>query len=348
MDALGEIVGNSPSIVSLRARVQQILRVSARRPPPLLIRGETGTGKGLIARTIHRAGPRASGPFVDINCAAIPEHLLEAELFGYERGAFTDARRSKPGLFQLAHRGTLFLDEIALLPTALQAKILTFLDDGAVRRLGATAAEVVDVWIISATNADLAAAMRERRFRADLYHRLTVVTISLPPLRERGDDVILLAEKFLTRACADYRLPLRILAPDARARLLAYRWPGNVRELSNTMERAALLADTPHVTAAMLDLKEMAPDTARHAGVRSLDQALRDHVESALGQTGGNISQTAARLGISRNTLRSHMKKLGLRQGSAAPPSPRATEAPAESATPSTAESTAVQVGEDA
>jgi two-component system response regulator AtoC len=164
MDVLAEIVGDSPSIVSLRGRVQQILKVSARRPPPVLIRGETGTGKGLIARTIHRAGSRASGPFVDINCAAIPEHLLEAELFGYERGAFTDARRSKPGLLQLAHRGTLFLDEIALLPVALQAKVLTFLDDGTVRRLGATAAEVVDVWIISATNADLAVAVRERRF----------------------------------------------------------------------------------------------------------------------------------------------------------------------------------------
>jgi len=347
MDALAEIVGDSPSIVSLRTRVQQILKVSARRPPPLLIRGETGTGKGLIARTIHRAGPRASGPFVDINCAAIPEHLLEAELFGYERGAFTDARRAKPGLFQLAHGGTLFLDEIALLPAALQAKILTFLDDGAVRRLGATAAEVVDVWIISATNADLAAAMRERRFREDLFHRLTVVTISLPPLRERGNDVILLAEKFLARACADYRLPARILAPDARSRLLAYHWPGNVRELSNTMERAALLADTPRVTAAMLELKEVPPDTGRPPRVRSLDQTLRDHVEATLDQTGGNISQTAARLGISRNTLRSHMKKLGLRQGGAAS-SPRATGAPAERAAPSPAESTAVRVGEDA
>jgi transcriptional regulator with AAA-type ATPase domain/predicted ATPase len=346
MDVLAEIVGDSPSIVSLRARVQQILKVSARRPPPVLIRGETGTGKGLIARTIHRAGSRASGPFVDINCAAIPEHLLEAELFGYERGAFTDARRSKPGLLQLAHRGTLFLDEIALLPVALQAKVLTFLDDGTVRRLGATAAEVVDVWIISATNADLAVAVRERRFREDLYHRLAVVTISLPPLRERGDDVILLAEKFLTRACADYRLPVRVLAPEARARLLAYGWPGNVRELSNTMERAALLAETPQVTAALLELKEVPLDPSRRVGVRSLDQAMRDHVEAALRQTGGNISQTAARLGVSRNTLRSHIKKLGLRQGEV-PPGPRATGAPVESAVPPLVEEAAVPAGED-
>src|SRR5215510_14383660 len=170
MDALAEIVGNSPSIASLRARVQQILRVSARRPPPLLIRGETGTGKGLIARTIHRAGPRASGPFVDINCAAIPEHLLEAELFGYEPGAFTDARKSKPGLFQMAHRGTLFLDEIALLPPALQAKLLSVLEERAVRRLGATRSEPADVWVIAATNEDLTQALHERRFREDFYH----------------------------------------------------------------------------------------------------------------------------------------------------------------------------------
>jgi len=138
MDVLAEIVGESPGIISLRQQIQQIVKTTARRPPPLMLRGETGTGKGLIARTMHRVGPRGSGPFVDINCAAIPEHLLEAELFGYERGAFTDARRSKPGLLQLAHRGTLFLDEIDLLPAPLQPKLLKFLDDGAVRRLGGT------------------------------------------------------------------------------------------------------------------------------------------------------------------------------------------------------------------
>jgi transcriptional regulator with AAA-type ATPase domain/tetratricopeptide (TPR) repeat protein len=340
MSALAEIVGDSPGIVSLRGRVQQVLRAAARRPPPLLIHGETGTGKGLIARTIHRTGPRAHGPFVDINCAAIPENLLEAELFGYERGAFTDARRSKPGLFQIAHRGTLFLDEIALLPDPLQAKLLKVLDDGAVRRLGATTAEVVDVWIISATNADLAAAVRERRFREDLYHRLAVLTIAIPPLRMRGDDVILLAEHFLARACVDYRLPPRVLAPDARARLLAYAWPGNVRELANAMERAALLAETPQVTATMLNLKEELPGAPRRSAVSTLDQAMRDHIEAVLDQAGGNISQAAASLGITRNTLRSHVKKLGLRRGGV-PQSPRTTGAPAESAVPPQVESAA-------
>ena len=334
MDALAEIVGDSPGIISLRQQLQQIVKTTARRPPPLVLRGETGTGKGLIARTIHRVGSRASGPFVDINCAAIPEHLLEAELFGYERGAFTDARRSKPGLLQLAHRGTLFLDEIDLLPASLQPKLLKFLDDGAIRRLGGTSAEVVDVWIISATNADLAAAVRERRFREDLYHRLAVVTIPLPPLRERGHDVILLARRFLSRACADYRLPALALAPDARDRLLAHRWPGNIRELSNTIERAALLAETPLLTAAMLDLKEEPARVPLPPEVHSLDQAMRDHVRAALHKTGGNISQAAATLGIARNTLRSHMRKLGLRPGGL-PPDPRTTLAPAESAMPS-------------
>jgi DNA-binding NtrC family response regulator/tetratricopeptide (TPR) repeat protein len=339
MDALAEIVGNSPGIISLRKRIQHIAKATTRRLPPLLLRGETGTGKGLVARTIHRVGPRASGPFVEINCAAIPEHLLEAELFGYERGAFTDARRSKPGLLQLAHRGILFLDEIALLPAALQPKLLKFLDDGAVRRLGATAAEMADVWIISATNADLAAWVRERRFREDLYHRLAVVTIPLPSLRERGDDVILLARRFLARACADYQLPALALAPDALTRLLAHRWPGNIRELGNTIERAALLVETTQVTAAMLDLKEEPPGGPRPSGVDSLDQAMRDHVRAVLDQTGGNISQAATTLGISRNTLRARLKKLGLRPGGAVAV-PRTIGEPTESALPSPLDST--------
>jgi len=344
MDALAEILGESPGIVSLRQRVQQIVKATARRPPPLLLQGETGTGKGLIARTIHRVGPRASGPFVDINCAAIPEHLLEAELFGYEAGAFTDARRSKPGLFQLAHGGTLFLDEIALLPTSLQPKLLKFLDDGTVRRLGATASHVADVWIISATNADLAAAVRERRFREDLYHRLAVVTIPLPPLRERGEDVVLLATRFLTRACADYHLPTMVLAPDARARLLSYRWPGNIRELGNTIERAALLAETSQVNAAALDLTEEPAHAPPRPGVSSLDQAMRDHVKAVLEQTGGNISQAAATLGIARNTLRSHMRKLGLSGGT--PTSGRATGTATESTVPPAAVSPDVRTAE--
>jgi len=288
------LVGSCPAIQALRTDIRRLMnRIhESSRPPAILIQGDTGTGKGLVAGVLRRMGPRSEGPFVDVNCAAIPETLLEAELFGYERGAFTDARRSKPGLFQTAHRGTLFLDEIGLLPEAMQAKLLKVLEERAVRRLGATQSEPVDVWIISATNADLPAAVKERRFREDLYHRLAVVTIALPPLRQRGDDIITLAEHFLARACADYRLPARSLAPDARARILSYRWPGNVRELGNTMERAALLAETPHVTAAMLDLKEEPVDRPRGPGASSLDEAMREHIQAVLDRTGWNISQS--------------------------------------------------------
>src|SRR5262249_36667671 len=225
-----ELLGTSPGISAVRDQVRQLLRAwsTSRRPPPVLLEGETGTGKGLLARALHGASPRRGGPFIDLNCAAGPETLLEAELFGYERGAFTDARQSKPGMFQLAHRGTLFLDEIGLLPSALQAKLLSVLEDRTVRRLGATRPEPVDVWVLSATNEDLAAAIYSGTFREDLFHRLAVLTLRLPPLRDRGADLRLLAERFLARACADYGLPPRTLTVDAAAALAAYRWPGNV------------------------------------------------------------------------------------------------------------------------
>src|SRR5262249_9225850 len=187
MNELGDLLGSSPGMRAVRERIARLLdrRQDARRLPPILIQGETGTGKGLLARIIHRAGPRAAGPFVDVNCAAIPETLLESEMFGFERGAFTDARLAKAGLFQAAHRGTIFLDEIGLLPEALQAKLLKVIEERSVRRLGSTRNEPVDVAIVTATNEDLAAAAGERRFRKDLYHRLAVLTIQLPPLRER-------------------------------------------------------------------------------------------------------------------------------------------------------------------
>src|SRR5262250_1600799 len=198
MNELSELMGRSSAMESLRATIWRLVRTSSTsgRTPAVLIQGETGTGKGLIARLLHRLGPRRDRPFIDVNCAAIPDTLLESELFGFERGAFTDARRAKPGLFQSAHRGTIFLDEIALLPEALQAKLLKVIEEHSVRRLGATQSETVDVWVISATNADIAAAIRAGRFRADLYHRLAVLTLLLPPLRERGDDALLLAEHF--------------------------------------------------------------------------------------------------------------------------------------------------------
>ncbi|MBI2461198.1 MAG: sigma 54-interacting transcriptional regulator [Candidatus Rokubacteria bacterium] len=326
MDPLAELIGESPGLVAVREQVRRLLRrrSEGQRLPPILLQGETGTGKGVLARALHRAGPRAGGPFVDVNCAAIPETLLEAELFGYERGAFTDARQAKPGLFQTAHRGTLFLDEVGLLPEGLQAKLLTVLEERAVRRLGATRSEPADVWIIAASNQDLAVAARARRFREDLYHRLAVLTLWLPPLRERGQDILHLAEHFLARACRDYALPSRALAADARAALLAYPWPGNIRELANVIERIALLSESGEVTAAVLGLPETGRgeprQDPREPAAATLDEAVRGHLLDILRQTQWNISRAAARLGISRNTLRARIEKYGLRQETAAPP----------------------------
>jgi transcriptional regulator with AAA-type ATPase domain/tetratricopeptide (TPR) repeat protein len=325
---LADLIGDSPGIEAIRERVVRLLQRQGdlRRLPPVLIEGETGTGKGLLARMIHKAGPRADGPFVDVNCAAIPETLLEAEMFGFERGAFTDARRAKPGLFQAAHRGTIFLDEVGLLSEPLQAKLLKVLEERSIRRLGATRHEHVDVWILTATNEDLRAAIQRRRFREDLYHRLAVLTLMLPPLRQRAGDVLTLAGHFLSRACADYGVPPKTLAADARAALLAYAWPGNVRELGNLMERVALLSSDTQVRVGTLGLPDVAaaPQSAA-ASASSLDDAVRDRVVDVLHQTRWNISRTAALLGISRNTLRARIEKYGLRQGEtpAAPtPSP--------------------------
>ena len=337
MDLLARILGESPPIVELRQQVKKLLdrQTDSRRMVPILIEGATGTGKGLLAQALYAAGPRARGPFVDVNCAAIPATLLESEMFGVERGAFTDARQSKPGMFQLAHRGTIFLDEIGLLPEALQAKLLKVIEEQSVRRLGATRNEPVDVWVIAATNENLSQAIREGRFRADLYHRLAVVTLSLPPLCDRGDDVVKLAHHFLARACVDYGLTGKTLSADAVAAIKAYRWPGNVRELSNAMERAALLSETLHVTATNLALGEAparaAPRADTPAPTGTLEAAMgdveREHLLAALTDTGWNITRTAQRLGISRNTLRYRMEKHGLRQAGAGTSGPTGTGA---------------------
>ena len=324
MDALAEILGKSAAIEDLRSQIRRLIahRPSGSRLPPVLIHGETGTGKGQAARVLHGSSSRARGPFVDVNCAAIPATLLEAELFGYERGAFTDARQAKAGLFQTAHHGTLFLDEIGLLAEALQAKLLKVIEERAVRRLGATRSEPFDAWLLCATNEDLAVAIRERRFREDLYHRLAVVTLRLPPLRERGDDVVLLAEEFLCRACADYGLAPKTLAPDARARLRAYPWPGNIRELSNVMDRVALLAERPLVSAEMLSLPDQHPaePDAATLSAASPDAAMRGQLFATLEHHQWNISRTAEMLGISRNTVRARIARFALRPGEAPPP----------------------------
>jgi DNA-binding NtrC family response regulator/tetratricopeptide (TPR) repeat protein len=324
MTALFELVGDSEAILELREQMRRVLgALGSRRPPPVLIQGETGTGKGLLASILHRSGPRAGGRFVAVNCAAIPETLLEAEMFGFERGAFTDAYQRKPGLLTTAHGGTLFLDEVGLLPEALQGKLLTAIEDREVRRIGSTRREPVDVWVVAATSEDLAAARREGRFQEALYQRLTVLTFRLPTLRERGRDIILLAERFLAQACADYGLAPKRLDISAERALVAYTWPGNVRELANLMERAALLCAEPVIAAEHLDLTEPRLSSGQEAGAARRSTAAppedaRHRPEPAdllalLRETGWNVSRAAAQLGIPRNTLRYRIEKYGLR-----------------------------------
>jgi transcriptional regulator with AAA-type ATPase domain/TolB-like protein len=318
MDFLSGLIGRSPPMAALREQIRALLAREADlgRLPPILVTGETGTGKGLVARTIHRGSSRSKAELVEVNGAAIPEHLLESELFGYERGAFTDAKHSKAGLLQVAHRGTLFLDEIGLLPLSLQAKLLKVLEDSSVRRLGSTRSEPADISIISASNEDLTASIRNRRFREDLYHRLAVITLALPPLRERGDDIDLLAEEALARSCAKYSGPAKQLSPDVLAAFRAYRWPGNVRELNSKIERAVLLCPTPVIPLAYLELGA-APGIVLHApnapaGVDD-DEFQRRQLSDALARTGWNISRTAAILGVTRNTVRARIARYGLR-----------------------------------
>jgi DNA-binding NtrC family response regulator len=320
--ALPEVLGESVGITNLRAQVAHLLgrQGHGRRLPTLLIQGETGTGKGLLARALHQASIRADRPFVDIDCAAIPETLLESELFGVERGAFTDARQTKLGLFQTASGGTIFLDEVGLLPRSLQGKLLKVVEERGVRRLGSTHTEMVDLWVLAATNIDLKAAARDGSFRQDLYHRLAAVTLMIPPLRARDGDILLLAEHFLARACTEYRLPPKALAPDAQAAMLAYAWPGNVRELANMLERVVLLSGEDTVISAELLALPAAPATppmrSAHQEpprLRSLVEGFeRDRLVEALRGARGNITAAAARLGLPRNTLRYRMCKLGI------------------------------------
>jgi DNA-binding NtrC family response regulator len=232
------IVGRSPG---MRAALERAARIIPHERASVLITGETGTGKELVAQAIHFNGRRAGGAFVEINCAAIPGNLLESELFGYERGAFTDAWTAKPGLFETAHGGTLFLDEIGHMPLTVQGKLLKAIEEKRVRRLGSVQVREIDTRIIAATHVHLAARVETGDFREDLYYRLTIIPIHLPPLRERGDDIILLAQYFLAQLAEQYDLPLPPFDEPLRRTLLAHTWPGNVRELRNTLERGILL-----------------------------------------------------------------------------------------------------------
>ncbi len=298
------LVGES---APLRQALDRAARIIPHAAATVLITGETGTGKELLAQAIHYNGPRAGQPFVEVNCTALPATLLEAELFGYEKGAFTDARAPKPGLFEAADGGTMFLDEIGDLSLDLQAKLLKVLDQKEVRRLGSLRSHRVDVRLVAATHVDMAAAVRAGRFREDLFYRLNVVPVHLPPLRERGDDVLLLTEHFLDRFSTEYDVPRPALSEPIRCVLRTHPWPGNVRELRNAVERAVLLGG------GQLRTEDLFPEgpAARVAAATdaaipfpaSMDQIEESAARAMVDRFAGNKRAAADALGISRSRL---------------------------------------------
>jgi DNA-binding NtrC family response regulator len=298
------IVGRSRQLADIVSLVGRV----ADSPSTVLIAGPSGSGKELVARALHEASRRAAGPFVAINAAAIPEGLLESELFGYVKGAFTDARAPKKGLFVEAHGGTLFLDEIGDLPLLLQAKLLRVLQEREVRPLGATRSEPIDVRVVAATHQDLRAAIAEKRFREDLFYRLAVIEIAIPPLRDRPEDILPLAEHFLRRASERAGRPIKGLSAAAAQRLMGYAWPGNARELENAIERAVALAGGEWVSPDDLPptlARTAAPDPIAIAAERqmTLEELERAYVLHVLQRFGGNKVRAAAALGISRRTI---------------------------------------------
>lgn len=312
------IVGDHPALRAAAAEMQRIAGTDS----TVLLLGESGTGKELFARAIHQLSARASRPMLALNCAAIPEQLLENELFGHEKGAFTGANAAKPGKFELAHGGTVFLDEIAELPSGAQGKLLRVLEEHTVDRLGGTQSRPVDVRIIAATNRDLEQAAGEGSFRRDLYYRLAVVPIRIPALRERGDDVLLIAEHLLQRFRQELRKPRLRLAPDAVSALRAHSWPGNVRELQNLLERAAILYDD-EISAAQLgisaNVRAVAADAGPTAGsslpelaAEAVKNVERAKIEATLRECRWNKSAAAEKLGVSYKTLLNKIHSYGL------------------------------------
>jgi two-component system response regulator AtoC len=329
------LVGESAAIRAVLERARQIAALD--ETPPVLLTGETGTGKGLLARAIHASGRCALKPFIEINCTALPATLMEAELFGYERGAFTDAKESKPGLVEAAEGGFVFLDEIGDVDLSVQGKLLRAIEERAVRRLGSVRERKIDVRIIAATNRDLEREVRQERFRKDLYFRLAVIVLHVPPLRERGEDVLLLAQVFLKAFNAKYGKVVREISAPARDLMLAYPWPGNVRELSHVIERAVLWSRGPTLDVEQLSLMSLStvgvgpsdhgalptradPDAESGAAAgaalppQGVDLATweKSAIEQAMREARGNQTKAAQRLGISRDTLRYRLKKFGL------------------------------------
>jgi two-component system, NtrC family, response regulator AtoC len=309
------------NIVAQSEKMQAVLRLVERVAPTnatVLIGGESGVGKDLVARAIHQHSQRASGPFIKINSTAIPETLLESELFGYEKGAFTGATTSKPGKFELADKGTLFLDEIGDIPPAIQVKLLRVLQEREFERLGGTKTLKVDVRMIAATNRDLRAALEEGTFREDLYYRLNVVAIDIPPLREHKADIPALVSFFLEKYAREMEKPVSKITPQALKLLTEFHWPGNVRELENVIQRAVTLSSAPTIDAADIQIDQptskLSATDANHflpPGV-TLDQWEEDAIREALRRANGNKSQAARLLGLSRNALRYRLSKMGV------------------------------------
>ena len=277
-----------------------------------LLLGESGTGKEALARALHDLGPRASQPFIAINCGAIPEALLESELFGHERGAFTGAVKQTPGKIELAHKGTLFLDEIGDLPSSLQAKLLRFLQDQRMERIGGRQQIQVDVRVVSATNLVLQDQVDQGRFRVDLFYRLNPITLRIPPLRERGGDKLLLARHFLAQYAKEFARPVRGFSDEAVAALAGHSWPGNVRELENRMKRAVLMSEQRLISAADLELAPGVEDMATYDLRSARARAERDVVQRALARSSGTLATAARLLGISRPTLYALLDAHGL------------------------------------
>lgn len=318
--SVDRLLGNSAKMVSLRARIRSVARIEPGGsviPPALLISGETGSGKELVALACHAESPRAAGPFVEINCAAIPATMLESELFGHERGAFTDARERKIGLIEAADGGTLFLDEVGEIDIALQSKLLKVLDEHKIRRLGGVIEFRVNVRVIAATNRSLRQRVHEGLFRADLLHRLNVIAIEVAPLRERRGDVTLLAGFFLGQIGRRYGKPDLQFTPGALKALKGYEWPGNVRQLRNTVEQAVLVSESETISEQDIALPVIAsgPSTGgalSGASKITLELAERELIEQALIKDGWNISKAARALGVSRPMLRYRIRRHGL------------------------------------
>jgi two-component system response regulator HydG len=304
------IVAASKEMRKVLAKIDQVAPTDA----TVLIEGASGTGKELVARAIHRGSPRSNRPFIPINCSAFPNTLLESELFGYEKGAFTGADKGRKGLFEAAHTGTLFLDEIGDMPGPLQGKLLRVLQEGEVRRLGSTQPIRVNVRIVAATNKNIEQLVAQGILRNDLFYRLNVVRISIPPLRERPDDIIPLAQHFLEASMKRGKKEIRGFAPDAVKAMLAHPWPGNVRELENAVERGVIICREASMTAQDLSLGLIPPQAGSVSVVQgeTLKELERGYILNALKRHGGNQAKAARELGIGRNTLWRRLKEYGL------------------------------------